>query len=394
MRELSALFWVFLRLGLTSFGGPIAHLGYFRQEFVERRAWLTDAQYSELVALCQFMPGPASSQVGMAIGYQRAGYLGSVVAFLGFTVPSVVVLIAVALGLASVQADWVTGLIHGLKIVAVVVIAQALLGMSKTQLTDKSRITLMVLSACWVLWMPTAWAQIMLISVAGLVGWRLFSTTHQSILTEPAMAPVTATASRSTLWLGLFFTLLLALPILAWLTNHPMLAFVDVFYRAGSLVFGGGHVVLPLLQADLVPTGMVTEAEFLTGYGAAQAVPGPLFTFAAFLGTASSSGFGGILGGLLATFFIFLPSFLLVFALLPVWHRLRAQEWAQGALQGINASVIGLLLAAWLQPVIISSITSIYDVIFALLAGLLLIGWRAPAWLVVLLCAAIGALWF
>lgn len=394
MRELNALFWVFLRLGLTSFGGPIAHLGYFRQEFVARRAWLTDAQYSELVALCQFMPGPASSQVGMAIGYQRAGYLGSVVAFLGFTMPSVLILIAVALGLASVQADWVAGLIHGLKIVAVVVIAQALLGMSKTQLTDKSRITLMVLSTCWVLWMPTAWAQILLVGIAGVIGWRLFRAAGSEPQGESAATTVASKTYSAYWWLGLFFTLLLGLPLVSWFSGSSMVGFIDVFYRAGSLVFGGGHVVLPLLQADLVPTGLVSEAEFLTGYGAAQAVPGPLFTFAAFLGTVATHGFSGIAGGLLATCFIFLPSFLLVFGLLPLWHRLRTQNWAQGALQGINASVIGLLLAAWLQPVIISSITSIHDAIFALLAGLMLIGWKAPPWLVVLLCAAFGALWF
>lgn len=394
MRELNALFWVFLRLGLTSFGGPIAHLGYFRQEFVERRAWLTDAQYSELVALCQFMPGPASSQVGMAIGYQRAGYLGSLVAFLGFTTPSVLILIAVALGLASIQADWVAGLIHGLKIVAVVVIAQALLGMSKAQLTDRNRITLMVLSSCWVLWMPTAWAQVLLVCTAGVIGWRLFDTAGPATGGESAATTVASMTSRSYGWLGLFFTLLLGLPLVSWLSGSSMVGFIDVFYRAGSLVFGGGHVVLPLLQADLVPTGLVSEADFLTGYGAAQAVPGPLFTFAAFLGTVATHGFSGITGGLIATCFIFLPSFLLVFALLPLWHRLRTQTWAQGALQGINASVIGLLLAAWLQPVIISSITSIHDVIFALLAGLMLIGWKAPPWLVVLLCAAFGALWF
>ncbi len=384
-----AVFLVFLRLGLTSFGGPVAHLGYFREELVVRRRWLSERNYADLVALCQFLPGPASSQVGMALGLARAGYPGALAAWLGFTLPSAVALILFALGLAHWGDAVPAGLLHGLKVVAVAVVAQAVWGMARSLCPDAPRISLMAVAACAVLWWSSAWAQVLVLALAALVGlWTL--APGQGAAHEPLPIPVGRRAGMA--WLALFVALLLGLPWAAAVFPHATLAVADAFYRAGSLVFGGGHVVLPLLQAELVPTGWVDQDTFLAGYGAAQAVPGPLFTFAAFLGASLQMGPQGVWGALVCLLAIFAPSFLLVAGALPFWEGLRAHPRMQAALAGVNAAVVGLLVAALYQPVWTSAIHTPQDVALALLAGVALMAWKLPPWLVV--AASAGAGWW
>lgn len=384
-----AVFLIFLRLGLTSFGGPVAHLGYFREEFVVRRHWLSERSYADLVALCQFLPGPASSQVGMALGLSRAGYAGALAAWLGFTLPSAIALILFALGIASYGDAMPAGVLQGLKVVAVAVVAQAVWGMARTLCPDVPRISIMVAATCWVLLVPSAWGQVGVIIVAALIGLAAFrplpGTAHEPL-------PISIRRRTGLLWLTLFCALLLGLPLLASLFPSPLLAMVDAFYRAGSLVFGGGHVVLPLLQAEVVPPGWVDGDAFLAGYGAAQAVPGPLFTFAAFLGASMNQAPGGWLGGLVALLAIFLPSFLLVLGALPFWEQLRRNRRTQAALMGVNAAVVGLLLAALYQPVWTSAIHRPEDFGLALVALTALLFWKLPPWLVVLGSGALGAL--
>lgn len=370
------VFLVFLRLGLTSFGGPLAHLGYFRDEFVTRRRWLSERAYADLVALCQFLPGPASSQVGMALGLSRAGYAGALAAWAGFTLPSAAALILFALGLANYGEAVPGGVLHGLKVVAVAVLAQAVWGMGRHLCADALRMSIMAAAACFVLLFPSAWGQVGVIAVAGIAGVLLF-TPAQAAAHDPL--PIAVSHRAGAFWLALFFTLLLGLPLLAQWLDGPLLARADAFYRAGSLVFGGGHVVLPLLQAEVVPSGWVTEEAFLAGYGAAQAVPGPLFTFAAFLGASM----GGWAGGFTCLLAIFAPSFLLVAGALPYWERLRRQRRTQAALAGINAAVVGLLLAALYQPVWIGAIHRPVDFGLALVALVALMFWKLPPWLVV-----------
>ena len=384
-----AVFLVFLRLGLTSFGGPVAHLGYFREELVVRRRWLSERNYADLVALCQFLPGPASSQVGMALGLARAGYPGALAAWLGFTLPSAVALILFALGLAHWGDAVPAGLLHGLKVVAVAVVAQAVWGMARSLCPDAPRISLMAVAACAVLWWSSAWAQVLVLALAALVGlWTL--APGQAAAHEPLPIPVGRRAGMA--WLALFVALLLGLPWAVAVFPHATLAVADAFYRAGSLVFGGGHVVLPLLQAELVPTGWVDQDTFLAGYGAAQAVPGPLFTFAAFLGASLQMGPQGVWGALVCLLAIFAPSFLLVAGALPFWEGLRAHPRMQAALAGVNAAVVGLLVAALYQPVWTSAIHTPQDVALALLAGVALMAWKLPPWLVV--AASAGAGWW
>ncbi|VVM43766.1 putative chromate transport protein [Pseudomonas fluorescens] len=382
-----SVFLIFLRLGLTSFGGPIAHLGYFREEFVARRRWLTERSYADLVALCQFLPGPASSQVGIALGMYRAGYRGALAAWLGFTLPSAVALILFALGLSRYGTLLAPGTLHGLKVVAVAVVAQAVWGMARNLCTDVPRITLMMIAACVVLLQPSAWAQVGVIVAAGIAGLCVFKP-------EPNRAddalPVTLSRRAGALWLTLFLTLLIGLPLLNQLLPSQPIAMVDAFYRAGSLVFGGGHVVLPLLQAEVVPSGWVSNEAFLAGYGAAQAVPGPLFTFAAFLGASMNVTPSGWSGAILCLLAIFAPSFLLIFGALPFWERLRRNARAQAALIGVNAAVVGLLLAALYQPVWTSAIVSAQDFGLALVALVALMFWKLPPWLVVFGCAIAG----
>ena len=385
-RSAWAVFLIFLRLGLTSFGGPVAHLGYFRTEFVVRRRWLGEAAYADLVALCQFLPGPASSQVGMAIGLSRAGYAGAFAAWAGFTLPSAIALILFALGLASVGDAVAPGALHGLKVVAVAVVAQAVWAMARSLCPDALRRTLMLASAALLLFWPGTAAQLFAMAAAALLGLAL--------LRPPADAPHEALAMpvgrrAGAAWLALFFALLLGLPLLAAALPTQTLALVDAFYRAGALVFGGGHVVLPLLQAEVVPTGWVSQDAFLAGYGATQAVPGPLFTFAAFLGASMSAAPTGWPGGLIALLAVFAPSFLLVAGALPFWENLRRQPRVRAALMGINAAVVGLLLAALWNPVITSGIRGMGDVLLAGVALVALMKWTWPTWVVVAGCAGV-----
>ncbi|WP_180683226.1 chromate efflux transporter [Tepidicella baoligensis] len=381
------VFWAFLRLGLTSFGGPVAHLAYFREEFVNRRRWMSERAYADVVALCQFLPGPASSQVGMALGLNQAGYRGALAAWLGFTLPSALLLILFALGLGAMDEVISGGALQGLKVAAVAVVAQAVWGMARQLCPDAQRVTFMALTAAVVLLVPTAWVQVGCLLLAGVAGvWWL--PAGQVGDHEPLPQRVGRRAGA--LWLVLFFGGLLGLPLLAFSLSSPALQMADAFYRAGSLVFGGGHVVLPLLQAELVPTGWVNNDVFLAGYGAAQAVPGPLFTFAAFLGASSLQGPTGWWGGALALVAIFLPSFLLVVGALPFWEVLRSHPLARAALAGVNAAVVGLLLAALYHPVWTSAIVGVHEFILALLALVALMFWRLPPWLVVLGCAVIG----
>lgn len=382
-----AVFLVFLRLGLTSFGGPIAHLGHFREEFVTRRQWLTERSYADLVALCQFLPGPASSQVGIALGLTRSGYAGALAAWAGFTLPSALVLMGLALGLASHVEAMPSGVLHGLKVVAVAVVAQAVWGMARQLCPDAPRITLMAATTCFVLLVPAAWGQVAAIAVAAALGLWLFKPLPGAAHDPLPMAIGPRTGA---FWLTLFFALLLGLPLLTALFPSPTLSLVDAFYRVGSLVFGGGHVVLPLLQAEVVPTGWVTNDAFLAGYGATQAVPGPLFTFAAFLGASMNQPPAGVWGGLVCLLSIFAPSFLLVVGALPFWERLRRHNRAQAALQGINAAVVGLLLAALYQPVWTSAVHTPADFGWALVALVALMFWKLPPWLVVLGSAGAG----
>lgn len=382
-----AVFLIFLRLGLTSFGGPIAHLGYFRAEFVTRRQWLTERSYADLVALCQFLPGPASSQVGIALGLSRSGYAGALAAWSGFTLPSAIALILFALGIASYGDVLPAGVLHGLKVVAVAVVAQAVWGMARTLCPDAARITLMVAATCFVLLVPSAWGQVGVIALAAVIGLWLFKpqqgATHDQL-------PIAIRRRVGLFWLTLFLALLLGLPLLTTLFPSQALSMVGAFYRAGSLVFGGGHVVLPLLQAEVVPIGWVGNDAFLAGYGAAQAVPGPLFTFAAFLGASMNQAPTGWLGGLICLLAIFAPSFLLVVGALPFWEHLRRNTRTQAALSGINAAVVGLLLAALYQPVWTSVIHAPQDFGLALVALIALMFWKLPPWLVVVGSGAAG----
>ena len=404
-RSAAAVFGVFLRLGLTSFGGPVAHLGYFREEFVVRRRWLDERAYADLVALCQFLPGPASSQVGFALGLLRAGRAGALAAWAGFTLPSALVLIALALGLAHAGPALPAGLLQGLKIAAVAVVAQAVWGMGRGLCQGAARATLMGAAAAAVLLLPGPATQLAVIVVAGALGaWWLppgpgtpapggTPTAAAAGASGPAPGEIASPLSRreGLVWLGLFVLLLAALPLAAAALAQPALIQADAFYRAGALVFGGGHVVLPLLQAEVVPTGWVREDLFLAGYGAAQAVPGPLFTFAAFLGASMSTGASGWAGGLLCLVAVFLPGLLLVAGALPFWAALRRRARAQAALAAVNAAVVGLLLAALYDPVWTAAIHGPRDFALALAALLALNAWKLPPWAVVLGCGAAGA---
>lgn len=384
-----AVFLIFLRLGLTSFGGPIAHLGYFRDEFVTRRKWLSERSYADLVALCQFLPGPASSQVGLALGLSRAGYPGAMAAWAGFTLPSALALTLFAMGISSYGEMLPSGALHGLKIVAVAVVAQAVWGMARSLCTDALRVTIMAVAACFVLLFPTALGQISVIVVSALAGVVLFRPEH---IADHDPLPLMLRRRTGALFFSVFLALLFGLPILAELASNQSVALVDAFYRAGSLVFGGGHVVLPLLQAEVVPSGWVTEEAFLAGYGAAQAVPGPLFTFSAFLGASMNAAPSGLVGAMICLLAIFAPSFLLVVAALPFWEQLRRYARMQTALAGVNAAVVGLLLAALFTPVWTSAIHKPQDFGLGLMAFVALMFWKLPSWLVVLGTGCIGYL--
>ena len=381
------VFLAFLKLGLTSFGGPVAHLSYFRAEFVERRGWLDDKSYSDLVALCQFLPGPASSQVGIALGLGRAGWGGAMAAWIGFTLPSAVALILFAAGVTQWEALSQSGAVHGLKVVAVAVVAQAVWGMAKSLCPDRLRAGVAIVAVLLVLAVPSAVGQIAAIVAGGLVGRWALKLGHLPAAQhrDYGVSKVTGAAL-----LGLFVVLLVVLPLLVAAVHSPALSVIATFYQAGALVFGGGHVVLPLLQAGVVPGGLVSNDVFLAGYGAAQAVPGPLFTFAAFLGAVMPSPFGGWLGGLTLLLAIFLPASLLVVGALPFWESLRQRDGVQRAMAGVNAAVVGVLVAALYDPVWTSAIHSTADFGLALAAfGLLVYGRVSPV-LVVALAAVAG----
>ncbi len=382
------VFATFLKLGLTSFGGPVAHLGYFRHEFVEQRKWLNERAYADLVALCQFLPGPASSQVGMAIGLSRAGYLGAFAAWTAFTLPSAIALVLFAYGVSEFGNMLGSGWLHGLKVAAVAVVALAVLGMARSLSPDRERASVAVAAAAITLAVPTAWGQVGAILLGAIAGLTLL---RSAVPTDHASLPRSVSRTAATTALVLFFVLLIGLPLLAAATASQSLDLFDAFYRAGSLVFGGGHVVLPLLQAEVVPRGWVDNDTFLAGYGAAQAVPGPLFTFAAYLGAVMQPAPNGWVGATLCLVAIFLPSFLLMVGALPFWEELRRQALVQSALRGVNAAVVGLLLAALYQPVWTAGILTAGDYALAITAFLLLYLWQAPPWLVVVLCAVGGA---
>ena len=383
------VFLIFLQLGFTSFGGPVAHIGYFREAFVRQRRWLSDSAYADLVALCQFLPGPASSQVGMALGLMRAGWMGALAAWVGFTAPSAIALTLFALGVAH-WGEASRGVVDGLKLVAVAVVMQAFWGMAKSLCPDRIRVSLMAAAAVSMLVSGQVWMQLVVIVVAAVIGWRVIAPPESA---ADGVAVATPVGLKTGVMLLVVFALLLfLLPVLSVLTDSPSLDRITAFYRAGSLVFGGGHVVLPLLQTEVVATGWVSADEFLAGYGAAQAIPGPLFTLAAYLG-ALASGFGHpLVGAAAATLAIFLPAFLLVAGALPLWLRLRASPAARAALAGINAAVVGLLLAAAYDPVWTSAVYSTTDAAIVLLAFVALLHWRIAPWLVVLASAASLAL--
>ncbi|MDQ3461182.1 MAG: chromate efflux transporter [Deinococcota bacterium] len=379
----------FTKLGLTSFGGPIAHLGYFRDELVVRRGWTDEGSYADLVALCQFLPGPASSQVGIGMGMARAGVWGGFAAWLGFTLPSALALIAFAFGVSAIGDISEAGWLQGLKIVAVAVVAHAVWGMATNLTPDRPRITVAVLAAIAALAWPTSLGQVLIILAGGFIGWRLLPGEP---LIPQKHGHYRIKRRVGALLLTLFFGLLLVLPVLREASASFPLAVFDSFYRAGSLVFGGGHVVLPLLQTEVVPPGWVDNETFVAGYGAAQAVPGPLFTFAAYLGAVMQPGFAGLWTATVALVAVFVPSFLLLIGVLPFWDGLRALSPVQAALRGVNAAVVGILLAALYSPVWTSAIFRPVDFALALGAFLVLSFWKWPPWLVVVLTAAAAAI--
>lgn len=393
------ILFVSLRLGLTSFGGPVAHLAYFHEEYVRRRKWLDEKSYADLVALSQFLPGPASSQVGIGIGVMRGGIIGGFISFLGFTLPSVVALIIFALVMQGFGVEE-TGWIHGLKLVAVAIVAHAIIGMGRNLTPDLKRKAIALLALVVTLLWQTVYVQVVVILLAALAGYFLYknyadsseqspeSSTERSQDSHTAHFPVSK--RLGIICLTLFFALLFLLPLLRELTSVSWIAVFDSFYRSGSLVFGGGHVVLPLLEREFVPTAWVSEEAFLAGYGATQAVPGPLFTFAAYLGAVT----GGWTGGLLATLAIFLPAFLLILGTLPFWNAVRRHPKMKAAFMGVNAAVVGILLSAFYQPIWTSTILRPVDFAFAAILFSMLVFWKAAPWIVVLTGAIGGVLLF
>lgn len=385
------VFGAFLRLGLTSFGGPVAHLGYFREAFVVRRRWLSEKAYADIVALCQFLPGPASSQVGMALGLQRAGYAGLVAAWVAFTLPSALLLVGFAYGLGSLGDVTDAGWVAGLKAAAVAVVAQAVYAMARAFAPDRQRATVAVAAMVAALLVPTAFGQVAVIAGAGLVGLLWLRPASPDLAPEDVL-DVRVGRGAAVGCLVAFGVLLAAALVVASRTTDGVEGLAASFYRAGSLVFGGGHVVLPLLEADTVGSGLVGHDTFLAGYGAAQAVPGPLFTFSAFLGASSDGSPSGVVGAGVALVAIFLPALLLTVGALPFWERLRRARSAQRALLGLNAGVVGILAAALYTPVFTSGAASTEALAVAAAAFVALTAWKAPPWVVVVLCGVVGQL--
>ena len=381
------VFSIFLKLGLTCFGGPIAHIGYFRDEFVVRRKWLDEQAYADLVALCQFLPGPASSQVGFSIGLMRAGYAGALAAWMGFTLPSAIALILFAFGASVLGGPVGTGLVHGLKLVAVAIVAQAVWGMARSLCPDRERASIAAVAALILLFSNSALAQIGAIVLGGIAGLWLCRAEQTSGVGHIAM-PVSRTAGF--LFFAAFLILLAGLPILAHVAPSSGVALFEAFYRSGALVFGGGHVVLPLLREAVVGPGWVSDDVFLTGYGAAQAVPGPLFTFAAYLGALVKGSPTGLAGAAVALVAVFLPGMLILLAALPFWDKFRKRLTTQAIMRGVNAAVVGILGAALYNPVWTTSVLGPRDFAIALTGFVLLVAWRAPPLVVVAFSAAAG----
>ncbi|MFZ0693052.1 MAG: chromate efflux transporter [Alphaproteobacteria bacterium] len=378
----------FLKLGVTCFGGPIAHIGYFREEFVVRRRWLDELAYADLVALCQFLPGPASSQVGFSIGLMRAGYRGGLAAWTGFTLPSAIALVLFAYGASALGGPTGIGLLHGLKLVAVAIVAQAVWGMARTLCPDRERASIAVVAALIILFSTSSVAQIAAISLGGIAGLWLRSAAPPTSA-EHIAVPVSRTVGLVAL--TAFFLLLAGLPVLRGLGISQSIALFEAFYRSGALVFGGGHVVLPLLREAFVTPGWVNDDTFLAGYGAAQAVPGPLFTFAAYLGAVVSPSPHGLVGAALGVTAIFLPGMLILIGMLPFWETFRKRAKAQAMMRGVNAAVVGLLGAALYNPIWTSSVKAPGDLGIALIGFVLLTVWRAPP-LVIVIISAIGGI--
>ncbi|MGE0058497.1 MAG: chromate efflux transporter [Dehalococcoidia bacterium] len=381
--------FVSTKLGLTSFGGPVAHLGYFHNEYVERRKWLSPDTYAEVVALSQSLPGPASSQVGISIGLIRAGLLGALLAWLGFTLPSAAVMIAFAYGVRDIGNVGEEAWLHGLKLAAVAIVAFAVWGMARSLAPDRERATIAIVAAVLALSVQSALAQVGIIVLAGVVGWRLFLTAGGA---PDRSFPVSIGRNVAIAAWVCFFGLLFGLPLLATVSSSQGVDLFDSFYRTGSLVFGGGHVVLPLIQREVVTPGWVSEDEFLAGYGAVQAMPGPLFTLSAYLGTVEGPEPNGVVGGSVALVAIFLPSFLLIIGGLPAWAVIRRNPPFLAALRGVNAAVVGLLLAALYSPVITSSVHSADDFSIAIASFGLLAFWKLPPWMVVAFAALAAVL--
>jgi chromate transporter len=378
---------VFLKLGVTSFGGPIAHIGYFREEFVVRRKWIDEHAYADLVGLCQFLPGPASSQVGFSMGLMRAGYRGGLAAWAGFTLPSALALVLFAYGAGALGGPAGAGLLHGLKLVAVAIVAQAVWGMARTLCPDRERASIAVASALIILSSTASVAQVGAILLGGIAGFWLCRNAPPTPSGHIAV-PVSRTVGIVAL--TLFFVLLVGLPVLRASFASSGIALFEAFYRSGALVFGGGHVVLPLLREAFVTPGWVSDDAFLAGYGAAQAVPGPLFTFAAYLGTLANPTPHGVAGGVLGLFGIFLPGILILLGTLPFWDSFRKRTGAQAMMRGVNAAVVGLLGAAFYDPVWTSAVKAPGDLGIALVGFVLLTAWRAPPLLVVVISALGG----
>ena len=403
--KLIELWVVFLKLGCLCFGGPVAHLGYFHEEFVRKRKWLGEAHFTDLVALCNFLPGPSSSQTVFALGMERAGLAGALTASVAFLLPSTVIMILLGYGLAALGNPQTSGWLHGLKIAAAAVVAQAVWTMAKKLCPDFPRALLALAAAAFIIFRPGAYAQVGVIVGGMLVGFGLPFTVYGSQLNPTVNLPAADNRKPQTVnrklnpshfyalaALLLYAALLFLLPLIAPPSAPRSDRVFASFYRAGALVYGGGHVVLPLLRAELVPPGWIGDGAFLAGYGAAQALPGPLFSFAAYLGTVIFAGPRAWLGGLMCLFAIYLPAWLVVGGALPFWHTLRTQTWAQAALRGANAAVVGILAAALLNPIGVEAIGSACDLAAALVALLLLEKWRVPPWAVVLLAAALGNL--
>lgn len=383
MRILVEIFLVSFRLGCTSFGGPTAHLGYFQQTYVKQKQWLTDEEYADLVALSQFLPGPASSQVGMGIGLIRGGVLGSIVSFIGFTMPSVLLLILFAA--FYVQTDIETGWIQGLKFVAVAIVAHAIIDMAKKLLTGWRHYLLAVAACSAILLLATPWTQVAVIITAGIFGYFLLEGT-----VKKAAATQLLSKKAGAVLLFAFLTLLITLPLVNRFFTVEALIWFEKFYTAGALVFGGGHVVLPLLETQFVSSGIMSMESFLSGYGATQAVPGPLFTFAAYIGMV----IGGVGGALWATFAIFLPAFLLLLGALPFWISISEHPKLRGAIAGMNASVVGILMGAFFTPIVSDTISGVADGMFAILLFILLVKWKMKPWSIVMLGIVIGLIWY